>query len=49
LGRLFAGAAIFNDIPLLEASALIGVLFAAFSQLTADILYAYLNPRIRYS
>lgn len=49
LGRLFAGAAIFNDIPLLEASALIGIFFAAFSQLTADILYAYLNPRIRYS
>jgi peptide/nickel transport system permease protein len=49
LGRLFAGAAIFNDIPLLEASALVGVLFAASSQLAADILYAYLNPRIRYS
>lgn len=49
LGRLFAGAAIFNDIPLLEASALVGIFFAAFSQLTADILYAFLNPRIRYS
>jgi peptide/nickel transport system permease protein len=49
LGRLFAGAAIFNDIPLLEASALVGVLFASLSQLTADILYAFLNPRIRYS
>jgi peptide/nickel transport system permease protein len=49
LGRLFAGAAIFNDVPLLEASAMVGILFAAFSQLTADILYAFLNPRIRYS
>ena len=49
VGRLFAGAAIFNDIPLLEASALVGVLFAVFSQLVADLLYAFLNPRIRYS
>lgn len=49
LGRLFAGAAIFNDIPMLEASALLGILVAIFSQLLADILYGLLNPRIRYS
>jgi peptide/nickel transport system permease protein len=49
LGRLFAGAAIFNDIPMLEASALLGVIFAVSSQLLADVLYGFLNPRIRYS
>jgi peptide/nickel transport system permease protein len=49
LGRLFANAAIFNDIPMLEASALLGVLFAVSSQLLADLLYGFLNPRIRYS
>jgi len=49
LGRLFANAAIFNDIPMLEASALLGVFFAIFSQLIADLLYGFLNPRIRYS
>jgi peptide/nickel transport system permease protein len=49
LGRLFAGAAVFNDIPLLEASALLGVVFAVSSQLLADLLYGLLNPRIRYS
>jgi peptide/nickel transport system permease protein len=49
LGRLFAGAAVFNDIPLLEASALLGVIFAVSSQLLADLLYGLLNPRIRYS
>jgi peptide/nickel transport system permease protein len=49
LGRLFANAAIFNDIPMLEASALLGVLFAVLSQLLADLLYGFLNPRIRYS
>jgi peptide/nickel transport system permease protein len=49
LGRLFAGAAIFNDIPLLEASAMLGVIIAVSSQLLADILYGYLNPLIRHS
>lgn len=49
LGRLFASAALFNDIPMLEASALLGVMFAVVSQLLADLLYGFLNPRIRYS
>jgi peptide/nickel transport system permease protein len=49
LGRLFAGAAIFNDIPLLEASAMLGIVFAVSSQLLADLLYGFLNPRIRVS
>jgi peptide/nickel transport system permease protein len=49
LGRLFAGAAVFNDIPLLEASAMLGVIMAVGSQLLADILYGYLNPLIRHS
>jgi peptide/nickel transport system permease protein len=49
LGRLFANAATFNDIPLLEASALFGVLVVALSQLAADLLYGFLNPLIRYS
>ena len=48
LGRLFAGAAVSNDIPMLEASAMLGVILAVGSQLLADILYGYLNPRIRY-
>jgi peptide/nickel transport system permease protein len=49
LGRLFAGAAVFNDIPMLEASAMLGVIMAVGSQLLADIFYGYLNPLIRYS
>ncbi len=49
LGRLFASAASFNDVPMIEASALLGVTLAVFSQLLADILYGFLNPRIRYS
>ena len=49
LGRLFAGAAVFNDIPLLEASAMIGIMIAVFTQLLADLIYVLLNPRIRVS
>jgi peptide/nickel transport system permease protein len=49
LGRLFAGAAVFNDIPMLEASAMLGVVIAVGSQLLADLLYGYLNPLIRHS
>ncbi len=49
LGLLFAGAATYNDIPLLEASAMLGIIFAVSSQLLADLLYGLLNPRIRVS
>jgi peptide/nickel transport system permease protein len=48
LGRLFASAALFNDIPMLEASAMLGIVIAVGSQLLADLSYALLNPRIRY-
>lgn len=49
LGRLFASSALNNDIPMIEASAMLGVTLAVGSQLLADLLYAFLNPTIRYS
>lgn len=49
LGRLFAGAALNNDIPMLEASAMTGIVLAVSSQLLADVVYGFLNPLIRYS
>lgn len=48
LGRLLMFAIDRRDIPLMQAIALITVLVFAFSNLFADILYAYLNPRIRF-
>jgi len=48
LGRLLMFAIDRRDIPLMQAIALITVLVFAFSNLIADILYAYLNPRIRF-
>lgn len=48
LGRLLVFAIERRDLPLLQAITLITVLGFALANLVADLLYAYLNPRIRY-
>jgi peptide/nickel transport system permease protein len=47
LGQLMLTAASARDVPLLEAGALFFALVAVLSQLGADLLYAWLNPRAR--
>ena len=47
--KKYMGPKATNDIPMLEASAMVGVVIAVCSQLLADILYGYLNPLIRHS
>jgi len=47
LGQLMLTAANTRDVPLLEAGALFFALVAVLSQLGADMLYAWLNPRAR--
>lgn len=47
LGYLMLIAANQKDVALLEAGALLFTVVAVFSQFTADILYAWLNPRAR--
>jgi peptide/nickel transport system permease protein len=47
LGRLLIFAIDRRDLPLLQAIALIAALGFALSNLAADLLYAYLDPRIR--
>jgi len=47
LGQLMLTAANTRDLPLLEAGALFFALVAVLSQLGADMLYAWLNPRAR--
>ncbi len=49
LGKYLLDAAMFKDINALEAGSMILVLVAVGSQLVADILYTFLNPRIRFS
>jgi peptide/nickel transport system permease protein len=36
-----------RDLPLMQAIAMVTVLAFALANLTADLLYAYFNPRIR--
>jgi peptide/nickel transport system permease protein len=49
LGRLVLFAVQRRDVPLIQATAMIIVIIYAASNLLADITYAYLNPRIRYT
>ena len=49
IGTLFADAALGNDLPMIQASAMIAITLIVFSQVFADILYVVLNPRIRFS
>jgi peptide/nickel transport system permease protein len=48
LGRLLLFAIQRQDIPLIQAITMLLVVVFSFSNLLADIIYAYLNPRIRY-
>ncbi|NJN80915.1 MAG: ABC transporter permease [Caldilineaceae bacterium] len=49
LGTYIYDAAIFGDFNALEAAAMLTVTIAVISRIIGDILYVYLNPRIRYS
>jgi peptide/nickel transport system permease protein len=47
LGRLLVFAINRRDLPVIQAVAMVTVIAYALANLTADLLYAYLNPRIR--
>ena len=49
IGRLLLQAVQNRDVPLLQDITLIIALIFALSNLVADILYAVLNPRVRYA
>jgi peptide/nickel transport system permease protein len=49
LGKYLLDSALYKDINALEAGAMILVLVAVSTQLVADIIYTFLNPRIRYT
>ncbi len=48
LGMYILDSALFKDVNAIEAAAMIMVVLAVGTQLVADILYTFLNPRIRY-
>jgi peptide/nickel transport system permease protein len=49
LGQYLLDSALYKDINAIEAGTMIMVMIAVGTQLLADILYTFLNPRIRYS
>lgn len=49
LGSYILQAALFKDVFAIEASAMLLVVISVGTQLFADIIYTYLNPRIRYA
>lgn len=48
LGRLILFAVQRRDLPLIQATTMLIVVIFALANLAADIIYALLNPRIRY-
>lgn len=48
LGRLVLFAVQRRDLPLIQATTMLIVIIFALANLAADIIYALLNPRIRY-
>lgn len=49
LGRYVMEAALFKDVFAIEAATMVLVVIAVTTQLFADVIYTYLNPRIRYT
>ena len=49
VGRLTYEAVIFRDYPMLQAVILLKAILVLGVNLSVDILYAYLDPRVRYS
>ncbi|MFN8591961.1 MAG: ABC transporter permease [Thermomicrobiales bacterium] len=48
MGQLFFRAATRRDYPVLMAITMLGAVVVVVANLIADVLYAWLNPRIRY-
>lgn len=49
IGRLVYESIINNDVPMVQGTVLIGAFFIVIANLIVDILYAFIDPRVRYS
>lgn len=49
LGMYLLDSALFKDVNAIQAGALVMVALAVSTQLIADVIYTFLNPRIRYT
>jgi peptide/nickel transport system permease protein len=48
LGSFLLTSALYKDVFAIEAGAMVMVVLAVLTQLVADVIYTFLNPRIRY-
>jgi peptide/nickel transport system permease protein len=48
-GKAIYDAALFGDIYIVQAGAMVAVFVAVLSQFISDVGYTYLNPRIRFA
>ncbi len=49
LGSYILSAALYKDVYAIEAGSMLLILIAVGTQLLADLIYSFINPRIRYS
>ncbi len=49
MGRLMVSSILMQDFPVVQACVLIVAIAVLLANLTTDLLYAYLDPRIRYT
>jgi len=49
IGRLNYNAIVNTDIPIVQGTVLLAAMFVVVANIIVDILYAYLDPRVRYS
>jgi ABC-type dipeptide/oligopeptide/nickel transport system permease component len=48
IGRLLVGSILSRDFPVVQIGLMVVALTFVFVNLGVDLLYSYLNPRIRY-
>jgi peptide/nickel transport system permease protein len=49
IGRLAYDSIQNSDLPMIQGTVLMGAFFIIFANLIVDVLYAFLDPRVRYS
>jgi peptide/nickel transport system permease protein len=49
IGRLAFDSIQNSDLPMIQGTVLLGAFFIIFANLVVDILYAFIDPRVRYS
>ena len=48
IGRLAYEAILRSDLPVIQGTVLVGAFFIVFLTLVVDVLYAFIDPRVRY-